>query len=79
MGKRSKLAFFPHYWNGEKEWETNIDNGEKLLMKMGDFPLLRVSRDHLPCGAVVMQLIASTAPYLPPVGQLRLIPIYYAP
>ncbi len=41
--------------------------------------LLRVSRDHLPCGAVVMQSIASTAQYLPPTGQLRLIPIYYAP
>ena len=35
MGKRSKLAIFPHYWNGEKEWGKNIDNGEKLLMKMG--------------------------------------------
>ena len=83
MGKRSKLAIFPHYWNGEKEWGKNINNGEKLLMKMGKIlvwiPLLRVSRDHLPCGAVVMQLIASTAPYLPPAGQLRLIPIYYAP
>jgi len=44
-----------------------------------NFSLLRVSRDHLPCGAVVMQSIASTAPYLPPAGQLRLIPIYYAP
>ena len=35
MGKRSKLAIFPHYWNGEKEWGKKIDNGEKLLMKMG--------------------------------------------
>jgi hypothetical protein len=35
MGKRSKLAIFPHYWNGEKEWGKNIHNGEKLLMKMG--------------------------------------------
>ncbi len=35
MGKRSKLAIFPHYCNGEKEWGKNINNGEKLLMKMG--------------------------------------------
>ena len=27
---------------------------------------------------MVMQSIASTAPYLPPARQLRLIPIYYA-
>ena len=48
-------------------------------IKVKNFSLLRVSRDHLPCGAVVMQSVASTAPYLPPAGQLRLIPIYYAP
>ncbi len=35
MGKRSKPAIFPHYWNGEKEWGKNSNNGKKLLMKMG--------------------------------------------
>ena len=58
----------------------NINNIRALSIGIdGNFSLLRVSRDHLPCGAVVMQSIASTAPYLPPAGQLRLIPIYYAP
>ncbi len=37
MGKRSKMANFPNYWNGEKEWGKNIDNGEKLLTKKGKF------------------------------------------
>ena len=50
MGKRSKQAIFPHYWNGEKEWGKNINNGEKLLMKMGKIlvwipiPMIELSR-----------------------------------
>ena len=34
-GEKVKTGNFLHYWNGEKEWGKNINNGEKLLMKMG--------------------------------------------
>ena len=34
-----------------------------IIVFLLNFSLLRVSRDHFPCGAVVMQSIASTAPY----------------
>ena len=34
-GEKVKTSNFLHYWNGEKEWGKIIDNGEKLLMKMG--------------------------------------------
>jgi hypothetical protein len=33
--EKVKTGNFLHYWNGEKEWGKNINNGEKLLMKMG--------------------------------------------
>jgi hypothetical protein len=55
---------------------NKINNPRFVYLELS---LLRVSRDHLPFGAVVMQSIASTAPYLHPAGQLRPIPIYYAP
>ena len=34
-GEKVKTGNFLHYWNGEKEWGKNINNGEKLLMKKG--------------------------------------------
>ena len=67
--------------NPERKPILSTDIGGVRISKIpeSNFSLLRVSHDHLPCGAVVMQSVASTAPYLLPAGQLRLIPIYYAP